>query len=55
MGEITQPFKVFDSFPRTEILPSDHETLDDSIIVSGYLLTVEHVDDFLDLFDILQV
>ena len=44
MGEVNQPFKVFDSFPRMEIFPSCEKTLDDTAIPSGCLIPVEFVD-----------
>ena len=54
MGEVTQPFTIFDSFPRAQISPSAVTTLDDSAIPSGCLLSVEWSDSP-DPFDLLQV
>ena len=45
MGEVDQPFKIFEGYPRMEIQPSTSNTLDDIPVVSGCLILVEYVDN----------
>ena len=55
MGGIYSPFKIYDSFPRTEILPDVRKTIADAAILNGILLIVEEVEGFQDPLDLLQV
>ena len=43
MGEVDQPFKLFEGYPRLEIHPSTLSTLDDTPVVTGCLMSVEYV------------
>lgn len=39
MGEVDQPFKIFEEIP-----PSCHNMLDDAPVVNGCLMNIEYVD-----------
>ena len=55
VGGVTSPFKIYDSFPRVEILPDVRKTIADAAILSGVLLFVEEVESFSHPLDLLQV
>jgi hypothetical protein len=44
MGEVDQPFKIFEGYPRLEIPQSCHNMLDDAPVVNGCLMNIEYVD-----------
>ena len=55
VGQVDQPYKLYEGYPRMEIKPST-DILDDIPISSGCLICVEYVEDpTFNLFDIFQV
>lgn len=54
-GGVISPFKIYDSFPRVDILPDVRKTIANAGILSGLLLFLEEVEGSSDPLDLLQV